>query len=463
MDSDSVTVSEEAGLPRHAKPQWHVGTLAYTTAGLVALFCWLLWGDFAWSMKDRSVGAVVQLLLRKFHASDFLAGILLVTLPQGISMVLGPIVSYRSDRHRGPWGRRIPYLMIPTPIAALSMVGLAFSPALGHWLAGAHGEQSPEADRWVLILFGFFWTVFEIATITANTVFGAFVNDVVPRPVLGRFYGMFRALSLIAGMVFNAWLFGRASDYYVPIFLGIGLLYGVGFTLMCVKVKEGEYPPPVVDPSHAGSPLRAAQAYLRDCFSKPYYYWVFACLIVPNLAFMPINTFNLYFSQSVGMSNDTYGKLIAFYFFLSLLQTVPLGWLVDKYHQLRLSMVALALHGVAALWGGLLIHNTWTFGIAFVLTGTLSGTWYTATASLGMALMPKMKFAQYASALGIVSSLCSMALAAGMGRFLDFTNHQYRYTYLAAFFLDAAGLLVTLVVFRKFQTMGGMKEYVAPE
>ena len=33
------------------KKIWHAGTLTYTTAGVVLLFFWLLWGDFAWSMK----------------------------------------------------------------------------------------------------------------------------------------------------------------------------------------------------------------------------------------------------------------------------------------------------------------------------------------------------------------------------------------------------------------------------
>ena len=137
--------------------------------------------------------------------------------------------------------------------------------------------------------------------------------------------------------------------------------------------------------------MKSAKTYLRDCFAKPYYYWVFAALILPNLAFTPINTFNLYFSQSVGMTTDRYGKLQAFYFFLSLLQAVPLGWLADRFHPLRVAIGALILHGAASLWGGFFIHNAQTFGVAYVLTGTLSGTWFTATAALALLLLPKKK------------------------------------------------------------------------
>jgi MFS family permease len=75
----------------------------------------------------------------------------------------------------------------------------------------------------------------------------------------------------------------------------------------------------------------------------------------------------------VGLSDDYYGKLMSFYFLLSLLLALPLGWMADRFHPLRLAMVALLLHGAASLWGGMYIHNGQTFAIAFVLTGMLSG------------------------------------------------------------------------------------------
>jgi MFS family permease len=455
----------EPGPPR----RWFVGTLSYTAGGLVVLFCWLLWGDFAWSMKDRAVGPVVQLLLKHFGASDFLTGLLLVSIPPAMTILLVPVFSYRSDRHRGRWGRRIPFLMVPTPIAAAAIVGFAFSPLMGERLHGALGPGRSPGVAWLtLLMLGVFWTIFECATVVANALFGAFVNDVVPRPVLGRFYGMFRAISLIAGMIFNYWIFGKANQHFVAIFLGVGVLYAVGFTIMILKVKEGGYPPPPVEEDSAGmnvmsARLAAVRTYAHDCFTKPYYFGVFAAVILPNVAFLPINTYNLYFSQSVGMSQDIYGKLMALYFGLSLLQTVPLGWLVDRFGALPLAVVALVLHGSASLWGGLFIHDTRTFGIAYVLTGTFSGTWFTVTAAMLLLLLPKRKFAQYASAQGVLASLVTILIGPFVGRFLDYTHHQYRYTYLWAFGLDAAGLIVTVLVFREFQRLGGLKRYVAPE
>src|SRR4029077_12991905 len=123
----------------------------------------------------------------------------------------------------------------------------------------------------------------------------------------------------------------------------------------------------------------------------------------------------------------------------SLLQTYPLGWLVDRFGALPVAMVALVLHGASSLWGGLLIHDVNSFGVAYVLTGTFSGTWFTATAAMFLLLLPKAKFAQYASAHAVLNALVTILMGPFVGHFLDYTHHQYRYTYLWGFALDAAG------------------------
>ena len=169
---------DEASAPDKGGKLWRVGTLVYTTGGLIVLFIWLLGGDFAWAIKDRSASQMVLLMLKKFEASDFLAGLLVGSLPPAIAIILGPIISYKSDRHRGRWGRRIPFLLIPTPIAVISMAGLAFSPMIGTHLHEILGARSPGANTLVLLSFAVFWMLFDFASITANSIFGALINDV---------------------------------------------------------------------------------------------------------------------------------------------------------------------------------------------------------------------------------------------------------------------------------------------
>ena len=74
--------------------RWTAGTLTYTSAGIGILFFWLLWGDFAWSMKDRAVTSVATLMVKSFGVSDFMFGLLILSFPNFTNAVLGPLVSY---------------------------------------------------------------------------------------------------------------------------------------------------------------------------------------------------------------------------------------------------------------------------------------------------------------------------------------------------------------------------------
>ena len=150
---------------------WHAGSLTYTRASLFALFFWLLWGDFAYYLKERSVPMTVQLLLHRFHVSDFSTGLLLGSLPTAIGVFVGPVVAYHSDRHRGRWGRRIPFLAVPIPLTLLAMTGLAFSPALGRALNHALGRWSPGENGCAVLALAGSWALFELSAGVCYSIF----------------------------------------------------------------------------------------------------------------------------------------------------------------------------------------------------------------------------------------------------------------------------------------------------
>ena len=414
-------------------------------------------------MKERSAQPVVQIMLRKFDASDFLTGLFLLALPAAIGVVLGPIISYRSDRHRGRWGRRIPYLLITSPIATLAMYGLAYSPTIGTWLHGRMGWAPDQQNFTIIMVLGLAWTVFEFATIAANAVFGGLVNDVVPRELIGRFYGMFRAVLLMTGMFFNYFLIGHVKEYFLPILIGIGTIYGGGMIVMCLMVKEGEYPPPEPDKEGRHGFIAALKSYCRDCFSKPYYLWVFAALALAQLAFTPVNLYSVYAAESFGLSMKTYGRYITATYACSLILSYPLGWMADRFHALRLAIGTLAAYAVVMGVGFFTATDSTSFGMLFLVHGVLSGCYFTGAASLGQMLFPKMKFAQFASASGVLLSFGGILLGPSSGKLLDWLGHDYHYTFAMGSLIGLVALVVNLVVYRRFMAMGGPKGYVAPE
>ena len=55
-----------------SKKVWNKGTLIYTGSSIVILFLLLLFGDFVWSIRERSVGMIARILLKQFGATDAL-------------------------------------------------------------------------------------------------------------------------------------------------------------------------------------------------------------------------------------------------------------------------------------------------------------------------------------------------------------------------------------------------------
>ncbi|MFA6288037.1 MAG: MFS transporter [Opitutaceae bacterium] len=461
---DPLTTDALAPDAPSAAKTWSVGTLTYTTAGLVALFFWLLLGDFAWSMRDRSVGPMAQWYLNHLDVPNLLFGLLLTSFPAAVSFLLVPIMSVKSDRHRGRWGRRIPFLLITTPLAAVGMIGLACAPIVAKWV---HSHFPGQSEMLVsVVCFGVFWAAFEFATIAGSSLFGALINDVVPKELLGRFYGLFRAVSLIDGMIFNFWIIGKVPDHFTLIMAVIGVFYGAAFMWVCVKVKEGSYPPP--PPVEPGAPgvvagfWRGSRTYLRECFAKPYYLSVFILMTAAWMAVSPVNVFAIPYGRSLGVSMDTYGKCLALTFLISLCLSYPLGWLADRFHPLRMTMVSLAGYAAVAAWAWIYANTADTFIIAWVAHGVLSGCYATSAASLGQRLFPRERYAQYASAVAMLMAPCNMVLAPLVGLVIDQTGKIYSYTFLIAGLLALAALSTALVVHRKFMRLGGPKNYAAP-
>ena len=455
----NLATSSSSPAPRKT---WSAGTLTYSLAGLVALFAWLLLGDFSYWLRERSAAPVTQLMLKKYQASDFLTGVFLLTIPWAVILIVGPAVSYWSDRYRGRWGRRVPFLLVPTPVVTLAMIGLAYSPRLGTWLHAAFGGAPATVNHSIVLVMGLCWTVFEIGVVICNSVFNGLINDVVPRDLLGRFYGLFRAVSLAVGVLFNYKIIGHAEEHYTFILASIGLAYGAGMTIMCLRVREGGYPPPP-PPSRGHPVLGALGDYYRDCFVKPYYLLAFLFLGLANLAFVPVNLFSIYAAKSFQMSMETYGRYLVVTYLCSFTLAYPLGWLADRFHPLRVGIAAQALYAVVMFTGFLGMHDASSFGWVFLAHGVLAGTFMTGAAALPQLLFPSAKFAQFAAAAGLVAALFNITLGPALGALLDGLGNHYRYTFALGSLVALLAVALGIWLHRRWTALGGAKNYVAPD
>ena len=115
-------------------PAWSAHVLPLSGLGLLAVFFWLMVGDLGIAIRDRAALPTGLEFLRRHGASDTTTSLLLSTIPALLSVVLVPVVGYHSDRHRGRWGRRRPFLLAAAPVGAAAMIGLAFFGLF--WAAG---------------------------------------------------------------------------------------------------------------------------------------------------------------------------------------------------------------------------------------------------------------------------------------------------------------------------------------
>lgn len=441
---------------------WRAGTLTYSAAGLVVLFGWLLWGDFAWSMKERAVNMVATLMVRSYEISDFVYGLLIIGFTNLINVFLQPIVSYRSDRYRSKWGRRIPYLLKTTPFVVIGLIGLSMTPMLGGWLQNAIGIERISLNMSSLIVFGIFWAILDFGTSLTNAIFLALANDVVPSALIGRFMGLFRAISLLCAVFFNYYLMGHAETHSSLIFMGLAILYGVGLVLMCIKVKEGEYPPPELPTEESKGPLGAVKNYFSECFSLPFYRWVLGAYVLCFLTGVPINTYTIFYAQSLGIDMDSLGKVTALVFGIAFLTSYTMGSLADRFHPIRVGLVAAGVVAIIQLAGGCFATTAKMFTIIFVVQNIIGMAFNSLVASYGQRLYPKALFAQFNSAALMLIGVGTTLLAPLTGKYLDLTGHHYNHVFFIGAIPALSGFICLGVVLRYYKKLGGDESYQAP-
>lgn len=441
---------------------WRNGTLVYTAGGLAVLFLWLMWGDFAYSMKDRATGTVAALMLKKFDVSDFLFGIIMISFPNFTNIFLCPIVSYRSDRHRGRFGRRIPYLLLTTPFIVIGLAGLGFTPLLARLIRQAVGAEHISYNLTALLVFCFFWIILDFGTTLAGAIFNALATDVVPTEFLGRFFAMFRAVSLGCAFLFNYFVMGYAETHALVIFLGLAALYGIGLFSICLKVKEGEYPPPEEETSGPPTVKGAVRTYFRECFSLPYYRWVIMASVVSGFSVVPFNIYGIFYAKSLNMDMDFYGKVSSLICLVSFVLSFFLGWFSDRFHPIRTGMVSMALQTVILFIGGRIATTESVFAWLFLVQGISIMSYNTLMASYAPRLFPREYFAQFNSAMMLINALASVIGAPLVGKFLDLTGNHYPHLFTIGGVIGLCGLGCFVMVYRGYQRYGGDSGYIAP-
>jgi maltose/moltooligosaccharide transporter len=405
------------------------GTLHYGLWGLLAVIGWLLVGELGIAVRDRWAQPIGLVVLRNVGASDTSIALLLSTVPAVISLLLVPAIGLRSDRCRSPWGRRRPYLLVSAPLGAVAMLCVAAAPTLAAATHALLGAWSPGVRVLDLGFFCLFWTVFEAAAMTTVALFNGLVNDVMPHGLLGRLYAVLRIVGLGVAIFFNMSLFALADTRLFELLLTIALVFGLSIPLMCLMVREGQYPVPA---QATALPPVSARTLLLQCCTQRRYLWAFGAFMLAAVTFSPFNTFSQNYALGLGLAKAEFGALTATGYAISIASAFGIGWLADRFGSVRVATTMMALYSLIALGGCLLVHDVAAFRAFYLAHVVVSGAWFTAAAAMPMDVFPRAEFVRYNASKDIMVALANILVGTCLGPLLDWSGHDYRLTLASA-------------------------------
>lgn len=313
-----------------------------------------------------------------------------------VAVLWQPIVGGWSDRLTGRWGRRIPFFLAGTVLAAVSLVAIASAPFFGLVVAG--------------VLFT------QLGTNTIQGPWQALIPDGVPLLQRGRAAG-YKALLEVLGFTVGRWSSGRLVAQGQPMAaVGVAIAGLVGALILsaaALGIRSARSDR--VDPTRTAAARPAMTALLRATFqvdwrANPGFAWWLLNRFLFWGGFIALNTFLLFYLIDVHRMTEPEaqrfsGDVATLLGAAILAVTFPAGWLSDRIG--RRAMVS-GTGIVAAAGTGLLIAARSSAGLvaAGVVLGIAVGAFLSADWALLTDIVPRASAARY---LGIAN----MAAAGG--------------------------------------------------
>ena len=291
----------------------------------------------------------VPIFLRAFVPSSALVGFVM-SLDNVAGMTLQPWFGGRSDRTRTRFGRRMPYLMIGMPLAALAIPLLPQAPTLVALILA-------------IIAFDLAMSVFRAPTV-------ALMPDLTPGPYRSQANGIINFMGGLGALI--AFFVGAAlyrQDPAYPFFGASGMLM-FALILLILVIREPDRAHMSDDDVPADGILRAVRRLPREDLPL---LWTLLALFGWSLGQSAVETFfTTYTVVSLGWNESTGAFLFGFFALAFLLSALPAGWVGARWGQhatLARGLIALAVIVGAAP----LARSPVLIGAALALAGVAWG------------------------------------------------------------------------------------------
>lgn len=362
------------------------------------------------------------------------------------------------------------------PFLCICLILLGGSDDISAFLQKHSSDLREYAPATITIgLIAVFMVMFQFFNMFVGSVFWYLFNDVVPPQFLGRFIGTFRIIGTGAGALYNYFIFKFADTHMREIFIGAAVLYFIGFAMMCLLVREGEYPPLEGEADRDNKGWGGLRTFFKESFTDKFYWLRFLHTAFAATA-GAIGVFSVFFNREMGLTLEQIGKISAISSVAMMAATYFMAIFIDRWHPLRICVYGAVFGAV-----GYFMYFVWFFvtlpGEYFFwlnLGSILVATFLAAVVGVAglpceMRIFPQSRFGQFCSAQALLRSLFTTVAGMAAGLFIDFfkwvfngSDFAYRFIYLWIAFFNIIAAVFMILLYIHWYRMGGDKHFHPP-
>jgi len=366
-----------------------------------------------WSVYN----SYVPIFLREYQLPLSLVG-LIMTFDNIAGITIQPYIGFLSDRTRTRFGRRMPFLMVGAPVAA---VFFALIPVL-------HLSTPVFALLIAAII------VMNIAMALFRTPTVALMPDITPSPLRSKANGI---INLMGGLGTTLAFLGGAFLYRanrgLPFYFGsVLMLVAVAIVLLVIREPK-QY-------EEEATEQAGVLATIRDIFTSQEKSALFILLAIFTwfVGYNAIETFwTTYGKEFLGIRESSAAAMLTYVSAAFLVFALPAGFIATRFGRRRTILTGLAILFVFSL-GGFFTTNMLYLTAMLILAGIAWALVNINSFPMVSDIAPAGKIGSYTGLYYFFSMLAAITAPPLVGALMDLLGHRVLFLFSPLFFLLAA-------------------------
>ena len=324
-----------------------------------------------WQMYDFTVPLI---LLDGFHVPEIAKGVIMA-LDNVLALFLLPLLGTLSDKVSTPTGKRMPFILGGTAVAAVAMIGLPL-------LDNAH--YADPSKTYTFPLFVVLLGVLLLAMATYRSPAVALMPDLTPKPLRSKANAVINLMGAVGGVIFlilSTLMFTEKNVRYnyLPVYLIIAGLMVVSVLVLFLTIKENKLSAEVkaYEAEHPEDDLTVVDETKGVILPKPVRRSLIFILSSIFLWFMGYNAvttaFSKYAESEWGMTAGAASLCLTIATAGAIVSYIPIGMIASKVGRKRTILIGVV--GITAAFATAAIYTAlggtfavWLYGL-FILIG----------------------------------------------------------------------------------------------